>query len=424
MVLSSQRNRGGPGRLYASAGKRRRGSKAWLWIGLIVLAMLVGYRWMVRDESAGGDVRMASAAATAPRDPSGTADSTAAAPAQTQAPTPGPNQPPPTPSLTFDSRAIRDDRGAAAAASSAPTAPAPRVNPRTSQTADPLPRQPSAEPSLPAPPPLGQVPVTSMPAASDAPASQRLREGMALVERGQLVQARAMLSDLLFDQRQPLSARDAQSARDVLTSVNESLVFSDRISPGDPLIDAYTVQSGDILVRIAPRYRITHRLIERINNVDARRLRVGQKLKVVKGPFHAVVHKAAFRMDMYLKGADGQRVYIRSFRVGLGENDSTPVGLWRVRAGSKLVNPGWTHPRTNEYFAPDNPANPIGEHWIGLEGMDENTRGRSGYGLHGTIEPQSVGRMMSLGCVRLLAEDIAAAFDLLVEEHSTVEVLP
>lgn len=263
-----------------------------------------------------------------------------------------------------------------------------------------------------------------MASASDAPASQRLREGMALIERGQPVQARALLSGLLFDQRQPLSARDAQSARDVLTSVNQSLVFSDRVSPGDPLVEAYTVQSGDILVRIGPRYRITHRLIEQINNVDARRLRVGQKLKVIKGPFHAAVHKSAFRMDVYLKGSDGQRVYVRSFRVGLGENDSTPAGLWRVRAGSKLVNPGWTHPRTSQYFEPNDPKNPIGEHWIGLEGMDEATRGRAGYGLHGTIEPQSIGRMMSLGCVRLAAEDIAAVFDLLVEEHSTVEVLP
>jgi LysM repeat protein len=345
---------------------------------------------------------------------------------------------PEVPSLTFESRGIRGDQPAGSQ-SVAPQSVAPQSATRQAAAADAprdsrgdagdalaadSSRRSGADLVLPSPPPLGQVPVDVMASSADAPASQRLREGMALIERGQAVAARAMLSALLFDARLPLSERDAQSVRDVLASVNQSLVFSDRITPGDPLVEAYTVQSGDILVRIAPRYRITHRLIEQVNNVDARRLRVGQKLKVIKGPFHAVVYKSAFLMDVYVKGGDGQRVYVRSFRVGLGENDSTPVGLWQVRTGSKLVNPGWTHPRTHQYFAPDDPNNPIGEHWIGLEGTDENTRGRTGYGLHGTIEPQSIGRMMSLGCVRMQAEDIAAMFDLLVEEHSTVEVLP
>jgi lipoprotein-anchoring transpeptidase ErfK/SrfK len=42
---------------------------------------------------------------------------------------------------------------------------------------------------------------------------------------------------------------------------------------------------------------------------------------------------------------------------------------------------------------PPGPNNPVGTAWIGLN--------RSGYGIHGTPEPEKVGRTESLGCFRL-----------------------
>ena len=60
--------------------------------------------------------------------------------------------------------------------------------------------------------------------------------------------------------------------------------------------------------------------------------------------------------------------------MGLGERNSTPVGIFTVRAGSKLINPAWTNPWTGQHFDRDDPNIPIGERWIGLRGIDEATR--------------------------------------------------
>jgi lipoprotein-anchoring transpeptidase ErfK/SrfK len=89
---------------------------------------------------------------------------------------------------------------------------------------------------------------------------------------------------------------------------------------------------------------------------------------------------------------------------------------------NKLTNPGWTDPTTHRTYSPDDPKNPIGEHWIGLEGLEGEAVGKTGYGVHGTIEPQSIGRNESLGCIRLLNEDVARVYELLTPGRSTVIV--
>ena len=247
-----------------------------------------------------------------------------------------------------------------------------------------------------------------------------LRESMSQIADGKLVEGRRNLSKLLADGT--LTAIDAQTVRDTLASINRTLVFGDRAVDGDDLVEVYTVQKGEYLGSIAQRYKTTYEFIEQINNISARRMREGQKIKCVKGPFHAVVTKSAFRMDLFLKQADGTPIYIYSFTVGVGKEDSTPVGAFVIRRGGKLPNPAWTHPRTGQFFAADDPKNPIGEYWLPLEGTDPNTKGVRGYGIHGTIEPESVGKQMSLGCVRMLAKDIEQVYRLLVETHSTVTI--
>lgn len=48
------------------------------------------------------------------------------------------------------------------------------------------------------------------------------------------------------------------------------------------------------------------------------------------------------------------------------------------------------------------PANPLGRHWLGLS--------VSGYGIHGTNAPNSIGKFATHGCIRLRADDIADLF--------------
>lgn len=225
------------------------------------------------------------------------------------------------------------------------------------------------------------------------------------------------------------TASERAMARARLDALNEELLFTPRVIERDPLVETYSIKSGDSLAKIArdQSLAVDWRLIARINGIDnPNRIRVGQTLKLIRGPFHGVVSKSAYRLDIYAEQVDsaGNRLLVRSFPCGLGEYGSTPVGSWVVRGNSKLVNPAWVNPRTGEQFGADDPMNPIGERWIGLDGTDPETEVMTGYGIHGTIEPESIGREASMGCVRLRSGDVELVYELLAEGLSTVEILP
>ena len=239
------------------------------------------------------------------------------------------------------------------------------------------------------------------------------------------VAAREFYNQALLSDRATPS--DRASIRQQMAALNEDLMFSPRVYPNDPFATVYEVQSGDSLSRIAQREGVAAEwlLIQRVNRLsNPGGIYAGQKLKLVRGPFHAVVSKSAFRMDVYVGPPQDvdQWVYVRSFDVGLGEYDGTPLGVFTVRRHSKLINPFWRNPRTGEEFAADNPDNPIGEHWIGLQGQGQAAT-FSGYGIHGTIEPDSIGREMSMGCVRMLPDDVALVYELLSEKLSEVHIV-
>ncbi len=258
--------------------------------------------------------------------------------------------------------------------------------------------------------------------ASSGSASSQLTRGMNMIREGRLVQGRRELSEALLATDGSLSALDAQTVRDTLASVNQQLIFSDQITPGDPLVESYMVQSGDYLSVIAPKYGLPYQFVERINNTKAERLQAGRPIKVVKGPFHVRISKRNFRMDVFLNDNDGTPLYIRSFRIGLGENDSTPMGSFIIAPGSKVKNPSWRNPRTGEFFGKDDPKNPIGNYWLALKGTDAQSESLTGYGIHGTIDPTSIGREASMGCVRMSDDDIELVFNMLASGESTVDI--
>ena len=379
MVLSSQTRRGDLGPRYM-ASRRKRRRRRWPFALLVILLATAGWWFWPRtaaDPGPGGS-------AVAERPPSGGA-------------APGPSSPSPEPS--DDGNGAED--------------PAPN-------DADPEPPESAAQGG---PANQGSSGRSSGPAPASGDERRALEAAKRLRESGKPVAARRKLNAAL-EQIEPAGER-AGRLRAALAAVNRELLFSPRLHPEDPLTASYDVKSGDVLVRIAPRYNVTAGLLERINRVQANKIRAGATLKVIRGPFHAVVRKSAFRMDLYLeRRADGERVYARSFPVGLGEANSTPAGEWLVRPGGKLSNPAWTHPRTGEHYAREDPENPIGEHWVGLKGTSEGTRGKRGYGIHGTIEPDSIGREASLGCIRLKPEDMTRVFEMLTAGESTVRVVP
>ncbi|MEL6328215.1 MAG: LysM peptidoglycan-binding domain-containing protein [Planctomycetota bacterium] len=252
-----------------------------------------------------------------------------------------------------------------------------------------------------------------------------LREAEAGIAAGDVLGARALLNSGVMDSR--LSEVDRGVVRRRLAALNDEVLFGPTIVAGDPMTESYKVRSGDSLSRIAARQDLdTHwKLIQRVNGLsDPTKIRVGQTLKLVRGPFHAVVRKSSYRLDLYFGPADSPSgwTYVRSFEVGLGELGSTPTGEFMVRENGKLENPAWVNPRDGrEQYGRNDPNNPIGEHWIGVEGLGDSAV-HTGYGLHGTIEPDSIGTQSSMGCVRLRDDDIALLYELLGEGASRVSI--
>ena len=244
--------------------------------------------------------------------------------------------------------------------------------------------------------------------------------------------AKIKASDLLGARKQLVDALDAKKfspgdqdeAFKRLSRINDSVVFSTTKYLNDPCQAQYVVKSGDSMQKIAAQYAITWQLLGKLNGIsDPRKLKAGKTLKVIKGPFHAQVNKTAFTLDLYLdKPGDAGAIFVKRFRVGLGENDSTPTGLWAI--DTKLEKPRYynsrdTGPRTVES---GDPANPLGTRWLALSGKEGQAVGKESYGIHGTIDPASIGQKKSMGCIRMLNEDVEQVYDILISKQSTVTV--
>lgn len=273
------------------------------------------------------------------------------------------------------------------------------------------PAQAQASPP-PAPPRL--VPAAD-PSRSSNPAIQ---ETLKRYQAGQRIEARHELNRLLHSS---LPEAEKEEIRAHLARIASETIFSRARLEGDPLVDTYAVQRGDKLIQVARRYDIPHEAIMLVNGIrDPARITEGMKLAVPRGPFHARIYKSRFRLDLYL-----QDLYVRSFPVGLGADSSTPTGSWRVK--NRQPNPTYYPPPSapdRRVIPPNDPKNPLGEYWIGLEGVDGEVVGKEGYGIHGTIEPETIGRDASLGCVRMYEEDVAVLFRVLQVGKSTVTIFP
>jgi lipoprotein-anchoring transpeptidase ErfK/SrfK len=295
----------------------------------------------------------------------------------------------------------------------------------------------SQTPTAPALPPtlMAQAPATSQPAAALAawsptpalvpppPPSNFLAEAAAKTSTGDVLGARKILNDALLSGS--LSPSDTSATKKAIADLNETIIFSPRKFPQDEYGGVYPVKPGEQMKKIAENYDLTWQLLARINALsDPRKMRSGVSLKVIKGPFNVVVNKKAFTMDIYLGSTPGQpgSMYVRSYPVGLGREDSTPSGTWLVELHHKILNPTYYSPRGEGVIDSNDPKNPLGHRWIGLAGVDGHAVGAQSYGIHGTIDPDSIGKQASMGCIRMHNEDVEVVFDLLAEGKSMVIV--
>ena len=160
----------------------------------------------------------------------------------------------------------------------------------------------------------------------------------------------------------------------------------------------YHVKRGDTLSRLGAGLNVSVAFLKRINRIrNDRALLAGQEIKVVNGPFRAVVDVSARRLRVYLKEA-----LVREYNVAVGAGESpTPEDEFEIR--QKVRDPQYD--KGDEHYRPLDPRNPAGTRWMRLEGS---------IGIHGTNEPDSIGEAASDGCIRLHNRDVEELFDVLV----------
>lgn len=203
----------------------------------------------------------------------------------------------------------------------------------------------------------------------------------------------------------PISAEDHAAREFVgrLRSRLEAVLRRTVLDPADHTrARTYRVRPGDVLDRIARRFRREGLAVEAgtiafFNRIDdPRRLRPNTTLKIPIDPMRVVIRKDSFLMAVYAGD-----LIVRLYWVGHGQEDSTPEATFRI--GAKRKHPPWyAKGRVVPYGHPDNP---LGDYFVKFDHPSY-----TGFGAHGTSEPESIGRRSSRGCIRLADADIEEFF--------------
>jgi lipoprotein-anchoring transpeptidase ErfK/SrfK len=211
------------------------------------------------------------------------------------------------------------------------------------------------------------------------------------LEAGQMASALAKLSAWHSNPR--LSPEEQQQLTQLLDQVAGTVVYSTQHLLEPP----YEVQPGERLEDIASRYHVPPQLLAKINGIDdPNNLRPGERLKVVRGPFNAVI--SLEKRELTLTLADGS--YAGRFPIGFGQDQPPREGTFTV--SDKVADP--VYRGRQQVVNSGDPTNPLGHRWIGL-GSD--------LGIHGTDRDENIGRTDLAGSISLSRRDIDDVFDIL-----------
>lgn len=325
--------------------------------------------------------------------------------------------PPPSPMATLGAPTSPDALASTGSASptSLPTNPA--AASFTAPSSDMV-RNLAPPPSLPAPiqtvgnfePPFDSTENASIAPPAGSPADNLLQSKFAAfmdavqkkLDEGKFAEAHLALSTLYGNPDLP--ADQAKQITDLLDQLAGTVIYSRQ----HYLEPAYKTQPGDTLDKIAQKYSIPWLLLARINglvppgtpSVDDpakdRPLPVGTELKVVRGPFEAVVRLDRHELTLML-----QNRYAGRFPIGIGRDEPRLDGAYTVCA--KTLNPTYYGP-DGININPNDPRNPLGGVWIGLTDR---------IGIHGVSDPHGVGRDDNRGTVCVGDRDLHDLYGIL-----------
>jgi lipoprotein-anchoring transpeptidase ErfK/SrfK len=239
--------------------------------------------------------------------------------------------------------------------------------------------------------------VSELPAgqAAENGADEKLTAFMQAVQtkldEGRLAEALLALSSLYGNPDLP--PEYAQEITELLDQLAGTVIYSQQ----HLLEPAYRVRPGETLEQIAQTYNVPWQLLAKINGIrDPQRLEPGRQLKVVRGPFGALIDLDTYELTLMVGGR-----YAGRFPIGVGRDHPNLEGSYVVR--DKLVDPAGSGPGGAPGTGDPN-SNPLGRYWIDLGNQ---------VGIHGTNDPQNLHRTGGRGSVCLGDRDIEDVFGIL-----------
>lgn len=172
--------------------------------------------------------------------------------------------------------------------------------------------------------------------------------------------------------------------------------------PQQHYLEPYIMQFGDRFEQIAARYQLSPQYLARLNRVDPAQVRSGHALKVLQGPFSAVIDLSDMDLTVHSNG-----YYLVRMNVGLGANAAVEPGSFKVV--EKVVNPPFRSVEGS--VSGGDPENPLGTRLLTLK---DDLGEKIDLGIHGTNNPGMIGQIGSHGCIRLNNREMEALFDLVV----------
>ena len=242
------------------------------------------------------------------------------------------------------------------------------------------------------------------PKAAQNKYSRKLDFARKLLEKDP-VKARNVVENILKDEQLERFSADWFEVTGLLSKINTVVLFS--ACPCEEKT-RYTVQPGDNLTKIANRFDTTPAFLIRSNETidpDKKLVYPRQTLWVYRGNWNIRISKEHYALLLY----DADRL-VKVYRVGLGKQNRTPEGRFRVAAGGKVKNPPWDPP--GRHVPAGHPDNPLGTRWLALKGTEASTANLQGYGIHGTTDDSSITKNRSNGCIRMHNSEVEELFDI------------
>ncbi len=136
------------------------------------------------------------------------------------------------------------------------------------------------------------------------------------------------------------------------------------------------------------------------NNINIPEVEIAFTTEVLSGNW-IVLNKDSNTL-YYLNGDK----ILERYSVGTGKLPQyTPEGKFTIV--TKFKNPRWGGAGRYKPIAGGAPNNPLGKRWMGL-----SIRGGGVYGIHGNSDRRSIGRYVSLGCIRMFNEDVEKLYEI------------